>query len=52
MYPGMNLGTMPKDLRDLRQTGAGSAHEYYALKALMWELRTLWNERDLRSAFT
>jgi hypothetical protein len=50
MYPRLNIGTMPKNLRDLRQTGARAAHDDYSLEALMRELRTLWNECDLRSA--
>ena len=50
MYARSNIGTMPKNTRDLRQTGARSAHKGHSLKSLMWELRTLWNECDLRSA--
>src|SRR6516162_1939315 len=50
MYARPNIGTMPENMRDLRQTRARPAHEDHCLKSLMWELRTLWNECDLRPA--
>jgi hypothetical protein len=50
MYSRLNIGTMPENMRDLRQTGARPAHKDNSLKSLKWELRTLWNECDLRSA--
>jgi hypothetical protein len=50
MYSRFNIGTMPKNMGDRRQTGARAAHEDHSPESLMWELRTLWNEYDLRKA--
>jgi hypothetical protein len=50
MYARLNIGAMSENMRDLRQTGARPVYKDHSLKLLMWELRTLWNKSNLRSA--
>jgi hypothetical protein len=50
MYSRFNIGTMPKNMGDRRQTGARAAHDDHSPEPLMREMRTLWNECDLRLA--